>query len=135
MKTFTTTRSPRGINLLELILAIALCGMALLAIVGVQWRHHKAMQKDEVRIEARALASSLMNEVETDLRDDFDGDHAMPLSTAPVELDPEARFQYLINESYDDAEGNLKKVDVEIQWKSPQGPRKEVLWCVFLRGE
>ena len=53
-----TIKSPRGINLLELILAIALCGMALLAVIGVQWRHHKALQKDEVRLEARAVAST-----------------------------------------------------------------------------
>lgn len=126
---------PRGINLIELVLAIALCGMALLAVVGVQWRHHKAMQKDTVRIEARAIASSVMNQMETILRGDFDGNHTLELSPAPPELDPGGRFQYLVKESYDDVEGNLKKVDVEVHWESDQGPRKEVLWCVFLRGE
>jgi hypothetical protein len=129
------TRPQRGINLLELILAIALCGMALLAVVGVQWRHHKAMQKDETRIEARAVASSLLAEVESSLRDDFDGVYGVPLSPVLPELDTDNRFQYQIEESYEDPENNLKRVEVSVLWKSPQGPRKEVLWCVFLRGE
>jgi Tfp pilus assembly protein PilV len=135
MMIFTTIKSPRGINLLELVLAIALCGMALLAVVGVQWRHHKAMQKDEIRIEARAAAASLLQEVEASLKSSFDGIHKVALSPVPAELDPDDRFTYLIDESYEDAESNLKKVEVQIHWDSPQGPRTEVLWCVFLRGE
>ena len=131
----STTRRQQGINLLELILAITLCGMALLAVMGVQWRYHKAMQKDEVRIEARAVATSLLNEVETSLRTDFDGLYGVPLTPVPPELNRNDKYTYQIVESYDDAEGNLKRVEVEVHWKSPQGPRKEVLWCVFLRGE
>jgi len=132
---FFTIKRQRGINLLELILAIALCGMALLAVVGIQWRHHKAMQKDEVRIEARAVASSLLNEVETKLRTDFDGVHSVGLSPVEPELNKNGKFSYLIEETYDDPENNLKRIEIQIHWESAQGPRKEVLWCVFLRGE
>ena len=130
-----TIKSPRGINLLELILAIALCGMALLAVIGVQWRHHKALQKDEVRLEARAVASSILDQVEVELRTNFDGIYAIGLSPVSSELDPDGRFRYLIEENYADLEGNLKREQVEIHWESPQGLRKEVLWCVYLRRE
>lgn len=109
--------------------------MALLAIVGVQWRHHQAVQKDEVRMTARAVAASLLDQIEVQLRTDFD--HTYALSTSPVDpdLDTNGRFRFQVLEGYEDPERNLKKITVEVYWETKQGLRKETLWCVFLRGE
>ena len=130
-----TIRQQRGINLLELILAIALCGMALLAVVGVQWRYHKAFQQDERRLQARAIASSLMSEFEAGMRTNFDADWNRVRQTVPLELDSKGEYQYECTESIEDGDGNLKRLQLEIFWTDKRGGQSEKLWCIFLRGE
>jgi len=116
-------------------LAIALCGMALLAVLGVQWRYHKSLHQDQTRVKARALAASVMSRSEAGLRTNFDGVQALSRGAAEATLDPNGVFEYEILENYEDAEGNLKKVEVVVHWESDRGPQKERLWCIFLRGE
>ena len=130
-----TIRRQRGINLLELILAIALCGMALLAVVGVQWRYHKAFQQDEGRLQARAIASSLMSELEAGLRSNFDADWNRVRQDVPPELDPKGEYDYECTESIEDVDGNLKRLRLEIFWVDKRGTQSEKLLCIFLRGE
>ena len=131
----TIIRQQRGINLLELVLAIALCGMALLAVVGVQWRYHKAFQQDEHRLQARAIASSLMSEFEAGLRTNFDADWSRVRQDVPAELDPKSDYEYECAESIEDTDGNLKRLQLEVFWTDKRGAQSEKLWCIFLRGE
>lgn len=130
-----TIKQQRGINLLELILAITLCGMALLAVVGVQWKYHKAFQQDEMRLQARAIAASLMDRYEAKLRTNFDGGNQQPQIAVPAELDPEGVYQYECRESVVDPEVSLKRIEIEVRGDDKQGSQSEKLWCIFLRGE
>ena len=56
--------SRAGMNLLELILSIAFCALALLAVMGLQARYQRALAKDEIRSQAEAQAQTVLSRVE-----------------------------------------------------------------------
>lgn len=124
------TRRPWGTNLLELVLAMAFCAMALLAVLGVQSRQHQALQKSAGRERGEQLALSLQADAANRLAEDFwtpVGYSRQPLAEAPG-FDSEVQ---VVDSPPPPAIAILRKVTVTVWWTDKQGEQKATLWCYY----
>ena len=109
---------------------MAFCAMALLAVLGVQSRHHQALQKSAERERGEQLALSLQADVANRLAEDFWStvtSARQPLAEAP---DFESEVQ-VVDSPGPPAVATLRKVTVTVWWTDKQGEQKAILWCYY----
>lgn len=109
----------RGFTLAEVLVAVAICAMGLLALVSVQILSLKAARANSGRHTAGVLAESVM----ADIRAQDFGDS---VARAEQDLPGHPGFRLRVDEARDAALA-LKRVDVVIIWTSEQGRQEFVL--------
>ncbi len=129
-------RHRTGVTLPEILIAIAVLSITLLALAGLQASILKGRQKSLAEVHAAKLASSLMISLEAELSTDINKDISQARTPVPPELlsDNPYNFEYEVLQSFDGppADG-LKDVTVTIYWKDKNGPQKRTVWSKFVR--
>ena len=115
--------SQKGASLFEVLTAVTLVAIAILAGIGLQTFAFKAQKKASLRSKASIVARGLMARCQADLAADFGATVTAPRQAVPVELDSERQFEYEVQESKaaPPLEEELKQVEVVLYWKDQQG--------------
>ena len=120
--------SRRAFSILEVLLAAVLMGLGLLALIGVQIYSLKAGKGTTGRYTASVVASSVLNDCEALLKEDFSADLNAPRAPAP----DYPGYDFSVTASNENA--NLKRVRVTVYWKDEQGlAQTYVLWTKLVR--
>ncbi|MGE0496007.1 MAG: hypothetical protein AB7S38_42780 [Vulcanimicrobiota bacterium] len=123
MRPSRLSRRPWAISLLELVMALAFCGLALLAVVGLQARYQQALVKDDLRSQAEAVAQSLLQRAEASLRTDFAVSVDQPRQLVAPGFEAEVASQQ--------PTPGTKKVEVTVYFQDRQGAQTARLWCIY----
>lgn len=119
-----------GVTLAEILLALALLSVTLLALVALQTSILKGRQKSSVNIYAAKVASGIMASLEERLAADIETVVAQPRGKVPPELLLGApyEFEYQVTESFDGPpEQGLKDVAVTLFWKDKNGEQSRTV--------
>lgn len=111
-----------GFTILEVMIAVMLVVVPLLALVSVQIYMTGAGAQDEMRATASALAYSELNRIETTLKAQFSTNVARP--AGPVAGNPD--YTMTITENL--VNPDLKEVRVTVTWSDEVGPHEYELW-------
>lgn len=116
-------------TLAEIIIALAVTGLAVLAGVGVQLFAMNAQNKAGLWSEAGMVAKSLMARSQDALQRDFSTSVAAPRGSVPPDLDPDGRFEYEVLESAEPPplQDSLKRLEVVVYWRDRQGDQRYIL--------
>jgi Tfp pilus assembly protein PilV len=123
------------LTLSEILLALALLSITLLALAALQASILKGRQKSTVNVYAAKVAAALMVTIETQLASDIEADVSQVRSEVPPEilLDTPYQFEYEVTQSFDGPpEQGLKDVSVTVYWKDKNGEQKRTLWSKFV---
>lgn len=118
----------RGTNLLEMVLALAFCAMALLAVLSVQAHTHQALQKNREREKAHTIALSVQAQTANLLAQDFSAPVERALS--PHEGDSEYQVE-VVSQPNDPVTPTVKKVTVSVWYHDRHGRQRLELWCYY----
>ncbi|MGE0492342.1 MAG: prepilin-type N-terminal cleavage/methylation domain-containing protein [Vulcanimicrobiota bacterium] len=107
-------RVKRGFTLSEVMVAIMLISIALLALVSMQAHTLRSEGMTQQRHQASVIAGSYLAQAEASLESDFDRDVSKPRQTAD---DPD--FEVEVNQQ--PLEPDLQAVTVRVLWREKQG--------------
>lgn len=124
---FTGRRS--GLSLFEVMVAIAVFAIAVLALISVQAFALRSQVKAQQHQQATILAVSLMAEAEARVKTDFGAMLETP-STPLMETEnlPEG-YTYTAQQSFETAD--VQRITLKVRWTDGNGPQEYELWTKF----
>lgn len=111
-------RQPRALTISEVIVAVAICAIAVFALVSLQVASLRWKSKSGMQQRASLLASSLLDESVSKLRIKFTDDVNQPIQ--PVADEEPFKSSITVTEEAP----QLKKVEVVIYWTDRNGEQK-----------
>ncbi len=131
----TRTFNKQGVTLSEILVAISLLALSLLALVGLQISVLKGRQKSAVNVHASKVAATIMIDIESRLSSNIETEVSQARIDVPTEMLAENpyKFQYEVTESFDGPpEQGLKDVAVTVYWIDKNGEQQRTLWSKFI---
>ena len=119
----------RGVNLVEVLLAISVLAVATLALLSVRTFSLQAQQKTQERQTATALALEVMTEAEAKIEANFEVDLGAGY-THDTSAWPDG-FTHTLTQQFDSPE--LQSIEVMLFWTDRNGPQEYRLWTKFAK--
>jgi hypothetical protein len=102
------------------VVAVCITAIAVFSLIALQLGSMRWKSKSSDRQHASLIAGSVLNEKVSMLRLNFD--QSVSQSQAPV---PDTKYRLEVRESQEDLQ--LKKVEVEVNWRDAQGDQRYIL--------
>lgn len=118
-----------GLSLAEVIVAIGIFAVAVLALISVRAYSLRAQVKAQQHQQATALAISLMAEAEARVKTDFEA--ALETATHPLMRDEDLPEGYSYEATQTYTNPDLQTVTLKVRWTDRNGRQEYELWTKF----
>ena len=120
-----------GLSLMEVMIAVAVFVIAVLALISVRTFALRSQVKAQQHQQATTLALSLMAEAEARVKTEFDATLQTPANPLLPDEDLPDGYSYSALQSREGP--NLQKITLTIRWEDRNGRQEYVLWTRFAR--
>jgi prepilin-type N-terminal cleavage/methylation domain-containing protein len=126
-------QSRSGMTMIEVMTAVGIIAIALLALLSILIFAFKAQVKSEKAHAASLIAKTLLNESANLLDQDFDRTTLTPPLPGPGLVPYPSMEDYSVQIVLTPETANLKRVEVQVNWEDSNGDQTETTCTKFLR--
>ena len=127
-------RAPVGMTMMEVMVAVGILGVSILALISVLIFSFKAQVKSEKTHCASLIAKTLLNQSGHLLEEDFDRVSLSPPLPGPGKKVLPSQPDYQVEVTLVSESPNLRRVEVSVSWEDYNGHQEQTTASKFLRG-